>query len=336
MRSIWHDIEVNLGTADAMVYNVYLGAGGDTIYTGKAYRKPGQANIIVRINDIVAAAWEALAFRPQAEFDALTFPITFEVDDDEGNIYFSDKIIPDWSYDHDHSPMDAMSDPIDFRVSPLQYFVRSVADGGQVDIEIYDTFGDPVQSEALPIVQDAASFPFGDDYLRRRLNMAGAGTAFYDLTLSDAEVGGRIYADTMHTYEIVDCAEFCLYYINAYGGWDSLLVHGNPVRTDNLTRHTIGVDYSNANPVGRGIINYLNEIVRSLRMRTGWLTDDQSLRMHHLLNSTCVYLHDLTHGWVVPVVLKNTATDYKTFKNQGGRLVSYEMSADIAHSMMRQ
>lgn len=47
--------------------------------------------------------------------------------------------------------------------------------------------------------------------------------------------------------------DYVLYYVNAYGGWDSLLVGGNVMKRDEFTSHT----YRNKN---RGKVKYLNEI----------------------------------------------------------------------------
>jgi hypothetical protein len=47
--------------------------------------------------------------------------------------------------------------------------------------------------------------------------------------------------------------DYVLYYVNAYGGWDSLLINGNVKRIDNITPFT----YRNKQ---RGKVKYMNEI----------------------------------------------------------------------------
>ena len=39
-----------------------------------------------------------------------------------------------------------------------------------------------------------------------------------------------------HEYVIKEtCNKYCLYYSNAYGGWDSFLINGNTVKQDKIT-----------------------------------------------------------------------------------------------------
>jgi hypothetical protein len=58
--------------------------------------------------------------------------------------------------------------------------------------------------------------------------------------------------------------------------------------------------------------------------------------MHHLLNSTDVYLHDLERGIILPVVLDASSTPYKTYKGEGGKLVNYSIEVSIAQTRMRR
>ena len=85
------------------------------------------------------------------------------------------------------------------------------------------------------------------------------------------------------TYDVVKpCARYALYYVNAYGGWDSLLTAGNDKRVDNYTRSTYKKVYSPSDLSDRGTVNYCNDIHRTISLVTDWLTDAQSARMHHL------------------------------------------------------
>jgi hypothetical protein len=73
-----------------------------------------------------------------------------------------------------------------------------------------------------------------------------------------------------------------------------------------------------------------------MTMHTSWLPDDESSRMHHLLNSTNVFLGDLVTGQMIPVILTNTTTEYKTYKGNGGRLVNYTINVTIAQERIRR
>ena len=145
-------------------------------------------------------------------------------------------------------------------------------------------------------------------------------------------------------YRIVEsCDPYILYYVNAYGGWDSLLVDGTVKQTDEYARTTYNQAYSTQyiNDPGvfqqpRGTVCLQNDITRKYTLVTGWLTDDQASRMHHLLGSTNVYLLDRRTEQYVPVVLTNSSCEYKTYRNQGAQLVNYTIEATVAQTFTRR
>ena len=135
---------------------------------------------------------------------------------------------------------------------------------------------------------------------------------------------------------MTDCKEWVLYYVNAYGGWDSLLIEGNTMERDSLKRYTREMEYDNRETRNRGTQNYANEISKVYTLNTSWMSDAESLRMHHLLNSPEVYLFNINTGEIFPVVLNNTTTEFKTYKNNGCRLVNYTIEATIAQDRIRR
>ena len=183
----------------------------------------------------------------------------------------------------------------------------------------------------------AISADFNDDYnsdFARAARSAGSGTVVIDPSqwadVVRVEAGGI-------SYDVVNaCARYALYYLNAYGGWDFLLMEFLPSQQDALTRHTIETEYDNRTPQNRGRWNYVNEVVKSYTLRTGWLTDEQAGRMHHLLNSTNVYLYDMVLGQMIPVTIPSNRTEYKTYRTNGARLVNYEVTVEEARNRDRR
>lgn len=166
--------------------------------------------------------------------------------------------------------------------------------------------------------------------LKIEVKFASVLTPFSELEAIEVQSTGA-------TYRFVDtCARYALYYVNAYGGWDVLLMDGLDKEQDELTRHEATRVYDNNSIQNRGTVNHVNEIQKSWTLHTGYLTDEQSGRMHHLLNSVQVYLYDMESGTFVPVVLDGTTTEYRTYRNQGRRLVSYEIQARLAQTRMRR
>ena len=137
-------------------------------------------------------------------------------------------------------------------------------------------------------------------------------------------------------YEIVDsCKEYCLYYSNAYGGWDSLLINGNVKRTDNIESYYYMKNYDN-NTYQYEKSKYLNVITPTYVLNTDWFTDDEQSRLHHLLESTEVYLHNFKTNEILPVNITNTSCEYKTFRNNGKKKFNNTINVEIAQKRFRK
>lgn len=340
---IWKDYFVNLGHNGQdlfMVYRIVLPDNSDVIYQGKAFLKPGQTDISIRINDICADYLEnVLPVISQAEFTALGLPLSFRVDKsiDDGEHWSSVSTIQflnDWSYDYDYDPTTmGMSFPINGHIDGRQPMVWTGLNVSTIQATI-TTNGGSTYNVYIPI---AISNDFNNDFnydFARSVRSAGSGTAVF---LPSAWSDVKSITIQGKTFEVVtDCGQYALYYINAYGGWDTLLIEGNTLEADNLTRHTRETEYDNGYISNRGKFNYVNEIAKTYTMHTGWLSDDQASRMHHLLNSTDVYLYDFATEQMIPVVLTGSTTEYKTFKNQGNRMVNYTIQAEVAQSRTRR
>lgn len=131
------------------------------------------------------------------------------------------------------------------------------------------------------------------------------------------------------------CGRYIIYYINAYGGLDWLLTEGYEEMTDTMTDSTITHPYSNIS-TEFGKAQYLRTISRKIKLHTGWMTNEESGRMHHLLESARVWLYDNENGSGVPVLIADTSMTYKTFENQGRQLVSYDINLEFSQGRMRR
>lgn len=134
------------------------------------------------------------------------------------------------------------------------------------------------------------------------------------------------------------CAKYCVYYVNAYGGWDWYLLRGRAVVSDSIAKseYTKGSTtdlVGGAERRGRDIIS-LN-VIKHLEAHTEWLTDEEAGRMHHLTESANIYIHDLETDEIFPAIFTGSEHVYKTYRNQGGRLVSYKLDFDFATSHQR-
>lgn len=113
-------------------------------------------------------------------------------------------------------------------------------------------------------------------------------------------------------YTLNECtgARYCIYYQNAYGGYDYLLVKGKTVTTDNYTRTSYTRDRNNTKPVHAEKVTKVDTVTEYV-CHTGFLSDEQSALMPHLFGSPAVWLHDLKDNVIIPVNITDTSVQRK-------------------------
>lgn len=318
---IWKDYLVTLGTEDSYNYRIEL-EDGTIIYSGVAYKRPGLPYVAVRINDICADFLHTelrLESNDIVISENASIKILIKVLSNGSYVKRAEvELCNDWSYDADfHSEYVGISAPIRSSVPrhmPLPY---SVLSSGELE---YGREGEPLYlSSPQPgrpgtWMINLSSFEDGD-------------------TISIKESGVEAFS----YYFVKDsCERYALYYVNAYGGVDMLVIDGNHAERDNLTRQTRSIEYDNRDAESRGTENYVNVISKSMTLHTSWMSDDESSRMHHLLNSTNVCLYDSVRRELLPVLLTNTTTEYKTYKSNGNKLVNYTIEVAFANERIRR
>ena len=315
---IWKGYTVSRQTEDGSLSYI-IKCDGVTIYTGKAYKRPGASDISFNIGDVCAPFLSSNAEIATAAtgFMAINeMQRTFVVEDLSGTVLATVDFTNDWSYKG--STPNFASDPVQQKVDPRQLLLASMYEASKV---IAQTEGSSPQTQTL-YDGDPASGVACIDIL------SGATS----VTVSVNSAGGT----SAKTYDVVKpCARYALYYVNAFGGWDSLLTAGNDKRVDNYTRSTYKKVYSPADLSDRGTVNYRNDIERTISLVTDWLTDEESARMYHLFGSTNVLLHDLVDDIIRPVTITAKSWTEKTFRNNGAKLVNYQIDVTIAQDFVR-
>jgi hypothetical protein len=226
-----------------------------------------------------------------------------------------------------------LSFPINGHVDSRMPIVWTGYEVSEVEATIYLRDGSSYQV----IIPVEITADFNDDFnadFALEARAAGSGTAVF----FPSEWGDVVKVEINDSTFILEdtCAKYALYYVNAHGGWDSFLIEGNTLEADTLKRYTREVVYDNRDIINRGIHNYVNEITKGFTFHTGWLTGDQGERMHHLINSTNVYMYDIAGQQMIPVTIPTTSCEYKTFKNQGNQLVNYTIQVQIAQNRIRR
>ena len=296
---------------------------GLVIFEGRAYPRPAETELTVRLNDILEPYLETHLPIEEADFDN----IGCSVEVWNGTSWTSSQPIRfcrDWSYDRSIvSPgSDYSGRPILRRVHPLQYLPVWTDDGVfDIDLHYADAVGD-------------YNNDYSSDYFvtgeRTELEEASYHSNWNFFNMRDY-LGAVSVVANGNTYPVQGCERFILYYVNAYGGWDWLPVEGKTRESDTVTRHTFETVYNNIPVYARGRFNNVNELTHHYTFYTGWLTDAQSELMPQLLNATTVYVHDTKTNEVLPLVLTNSSTEHK----QNG-LNQYTIEADLAQNRLRR
>lgn len=331
---IWKDTYVSLGSDAYADYRIVSDATSTVIYTGRAYMRPGASDNSIRINDICADYMYSTFPLPSALSleRAAVFSFTVQVADGPSwTTVGTCEFVYDWSYDYGHSDGDGMSFPVLPLLDPRQWLLVTTV---QDDVTFTLTFPGGTSQVTVPVSQTADfSEDFNLDFSQTNGTGSG-GTAILDLSLypgvTAVEVGGITYTVAQ------PCNRYALYYLNAYGGYDQLLITGNAKQEDSVERYEMQRDYDNSSAAARGTVNYANVLTRTWTLHTGWLTDTQSLRMHNLINSTQVCLLDLQSRQIIPVIVDTDTVEYKTYENNGRELVSYELTVRLAQDRTRR
>lgn len=339
MESIWKDYSINLGTDDSIRFRISLEKDGTIVYTGTSVKRPGEQYNTIRINDICADYLKAeLPSLIDRGFTASDLPVIFEVYTyigDSWGIVESVQFVNDWSYDYDHDvDVDGIADPINGHVDPRQPLVWSGLNVTEVRADI--TYKNGTSSFVILPVELTPDFDWSDfnEDFTTSLRSAGSGSAVFNL--GNVQDIAKVTIDGKE-YPVTDvCARYVLYYLNAFGGWDSFLIEGSTRVFDNITRYTTKNEYDNTDSANRGRKNFVNEVSRTLQMTTGWLSDRESERMHHLINSTNVYVFDLVDRRMYPALIPGTSQEYKTYKTNGARLVNYTIDVELANGTTRR
>ena len=331
---IWKDYEVTLGTSDYVDYTIRTSTSAtDTIYSGRAFKKPNEANVKVIINDICAdymgQQLPNLAPLNSGIQACDTYIKTFYVyagSTQKAAVEF----LYDYSYDYDladgafpYSMADPIDGILDFRM-PLVRTMRM----GTATMHYYNTI-------------HSFNDDFNDDF--QNLNdvstsLSGLGNFVLKADVDNLGKSVTIQESSGWTHYRFEetCAKYALYYVNELGGWDSLVMRGGFKRTDKYKRYQMKRSYNNAVSTNRGTVDYANEVSIDYELRTAWLTDEQAGRMHHLLGSNMVYMYDLDTDMVYPVNIVDKSCEYKTYKNNGCKMVQYAIGVEIAKDQTRR
>ena len=145
--------------------------------------------------------------------------------------------------------------------------------------------------------------------------------------------------EVIFTYDMDHCGSGAFIYRNRFGSWDSFLIEGNIIKTDNYTKLNYRTKGEYNQMYDFRSSKYMDEkhtdnvsIDTTYEAYTGWLSDEEAERLvFHLLSSPTVYFQDLNKEnqlydtdqfTLTPVRLTASSAEYKKFRN-GKKMVNY-------------
>lgn len=295
---IWRDTFGTIVT-DADWEDYELQEDEQTFYQGRAFAYPDEQDIRVNVSRVVAPY--LTGYYKDVDFVA------------GGEVLASYTFVRDYSYDpsKDYTQNLVLNAPINGKVPSgvlLSASMWGAGNGGSLVVE--DESGSLVVNNALVKGLNTGSWVSGSV--------------------------GKSYSIGGERYEVVDaCRGALLKYVNAYGAVDFFLVEGVAKKSDKITRATYEKDAAALSSDYEGK-DYQNEMVAEWTGTTGWLTDEQSLRMKHLVESVEVYMIDTQTGLEVPVQMTDNSLQYKTFDTNGRRMVNYSLAWKESQKKIRR
>ena len=295
---IWKDAYGSIASNES--YEDYtLNDTQGQFYAGRAFAYPNESSISVNVSRVVAP------YLTSYYKDVTMYS--------DGVPVAAFTFVRDYSYDAgmDYSQNQPLSFPVNGRVpAGVKLSVAEWGNGEGGSLQVTDEGGTLVVNEAL---------------------VKGLNTAEF---ITGAE--GKRYTFGAEVFTVVNACEGALLkYVNAYGGTDYLLVEGVCKKTDKITRASYEKD-ADALSQQFETKDYQATMEATWNGVTGWLTDTQSLRMRHLVESVEVYMLDLTTGEELPVVMRDAQLQYKTFTGNGRKLVNYSLTWTESQKKLRR
>ena len=333
---IWKDKFVNLGSYASRYFRIQV--GGNTIYSGRAYRAASSGDLFVRINDICADYMGAKPLPvPLLSSSTMVFPVSFTVQGSgDGSTWTTVDTVDfndDWSYVSGFDPsVSGMAFPVTGRVDIRQRIYQTRYTSSSVTAVA--RYGSTTQN--IPLTVQTA--PPQDAFLNA-LCHAGAGYVVFDCSSYASYDGKDLTSVTIGTATYVvtrTCPQKVLYYKNPFGGYDHLLLEGNAVRSRSVQRETFVADYDNGYR-NRERWNFQNEVTETWTLNTGLLTLDESARMPYVLDSPLVFLCDLDRPTAaVPALIVTDSYMAETYAVKGTRMKNHTFDVAVAQNELKR
>ena len=339
MAAIWKDYYCTINLTAAEFRILRQGYSGVVLYHGLATAKPGASSVSVRINDICASWLRTVEPNFDLRFTAGLLEMDFYVQYrapgasawiDLETVTFTN----DWSYDYGYDPSrDGYTFPISQEADPRQLLMVTVPAGTtSVRATIYNEGG----TTTSVVITVRRTNDFNNDYNGSYAHLSEAAVAgVAQLNLGSYPSAIRVtMAGFTWRVNRGRCKDYGIYYVNAYGGWDSLAMYGT--QEDSYRRHEYATDYDNRKQSAIGRADFINEVDMRFHLRTPWITDLGASRMHHLVGTNMAVIHEFATGRILPITVVTDSVKYKTYRSEGRTPIAYDLEVAVAQDRQRR
>lgn len=320
LHPTWKDRVLTGAILNGEYIRYQLNEGEKTLFNGKAYVSPGTTTAKIPfgsiVRDFVSAKINLNLENSVQDEVAYSRVITAKYAGNNAEYL----VYNDYSYEDVEVSVGrpfVLSRPLSNVVDPRQYLFCTVANLSGVAHSVAIKQGIMMLASAAVANCRTFTLPLSkEEYLGMKVTTSG--------------VSVNMVYDVLETN-----ADYCLYYLNAYGGYDHLLIKGNSLMSESYTRTEVRRNELNTTlKHNRDII--ATDIVRKWQLHTDYLSDEQWALTHHLLGSPHIFLHNLNTGDVVPVVITAHQADWKTYRNQGNRKSNLTIEVEEARTRVRR
>lgn len=131
---------------------------------------------------------------------------------------------------------------------------------------------------------------------------------------------GRTLVEGKKFYNKCTNANYAVYYMNTYGGWNWMLFEGNKQIEKQTNKFSSILNYNNEN------VPYKVDTASSYELTSLFLTDEGSDKLQDLYKSPMVYLHKLGTNDIIRVNVDTKSYSIKTYINQGRKFFTQNIT----------
>lgn len=341
--SIKYLLPITTGTT-YLDYQIYI--NNNLVYTGKAYPIPNTLTVLLDIKEVVQDYLGMQTIINDSNLfthSIITYPETGNVANISIRYKEPDDII--WlTYDGITDPYIHYSWNTDFDI-----FNYSSSKLLQLKNEytITDKCISKIQAINVTGSTQTAFLMQPEGYAQATNSVLANSTAAYNvnpaLYPNASKINYSFQGDSCTVNILRDCNRYsgCLYFINRFGGMEMLLINTSSKRSEDIERILYSKNNYSYNGYNITKQQFENTVLQS-NNKTKWLlntdllSDTDGYWLEHLYSSPYVWYLDFKTMFYNAVVVTDNTIDFKTFKNTGKRIPSYNINIEYSQTNYRR